>query len=179
MYFYIKIVLCSFTHWYLTLGDPRGLQPARLLCPWRFPGKDTRVGCHFLLQGIFLTQGSNPGLLHLLLWQADSLPLSHQGSPLQGRALPESHWSNQAISKSVCSSIHPSTHVSMCSYRQLSFGHLPNEKWHFNVVLKFIFPYYEWGWNILWDIFITLWFFMLMLDLIYKNSLSIGRLAFS
>ena len=33
---------------------------------------------HFLLQGIFLTQGSNQGLLH---WQVDSLPLSHLGSP--------------------------------------------------------------------------------------------------
>ena len=38
----------------------------------------TGVGCHFLLQGIFPTQGLN---LHLLHWQADSLPLSHQGSP--------------------------------------------------------------------------------------------------
>ena len=38
-------------------------QPARLLCPWDFPGKNTGVGCQFLLQGIFLTQGSNPGLL--------------------------------------------------------------------------------------------------------------------
>ena len=38
----------------------------------------TQVGCHLLLQGIFLTQGSNPHLLH---WQADSLLLSHQGSP--------------------------------------------------------------------------------------------------
>ena len=36
---------------------------ARLLCPWVFPGKDTGVGCLFLLQGIFLTQGQNPGLL--------------------------------------------------------------------------------------------------------------------
>ena len=35
------------------------------------------MGCHFLLQGIFLAQGSNLRLLH---WQADSLPLSHQGS---------------------------------------------------------------------------------------------------
>ena len=41
-----------------------------LLCPWNFPGKNTGVGCHFLLQGIFLTQGLNPHLLH---WQADSL----------------------------------------------------------------------------------------------------------
>ena len=31
-------------------------------CPWDFPGKNTGVGCHFLLQGIFPTQGSNPGL---------------------------------------------------------------------------------------------------------------------
>ena len=37
-----------------------------------FPGKNTRMGCHFLLQGIFLTQGSNLLLLHLLHWQADS-----------------------------------------------------------------------------------------------------------
>ena len=36
------------------------------------------VGCHALLQGIFLTQGSKPRLLH---WQADALPLSHRGSP--------------------------------------------------------------------------------------------------
>ena len=36
---------------------PYGLQPARLLCPWDSPGQSTVVGCHFLLQGIFLTQG--------------------------------------------------------------------------------------------------------------------------
>ena len=41
-----------------------GLQPARLLCPWNSSGKNTRVSSHFLLQWIFLTQGSNPGLLH-------------------------------------------------------------------------------------------------------------------
>ena len=57
---------------------PHGLQPTRLHCPWDFPGKDTGVGCHFLLLGIFLTQGSNPGLLHcrhILYW------LSYEGSP--------------------------------------------------------------------------------------------------
>ena len=43
---------------------PHGLQPTRLLCPWDFPGKDTGVGCYFLLQGTFPTQGSNPDLLH-------------------------------------------------------------------------------------------------------------------
>ena len=35
---------------------PHGLQPTRLLCPWDFPGKNTGVGCHFLLQEVFLTQ---------------------------------------------------------------------------------------------------------------------------
>ena len=54
----------------------------RLLCPWNSPGKNTRVGCHFLLQGIFPTQGLNPHLLHLLHWQVDSLSLTHLGSSL-------------------------------------------------------------------------------------------------
>ena len=35
-------------------------KPARLLCPWDSPGRNTGEGCHFLLQGIFLTQESNP-----------------------------------------------------------------------------------------------------------------------
>ena len=43
---------------------PHGLSPTRLLCPWNSPGKNTGVSSHALLQGIFLTQGSNPGLLH-------------------------------------------------------------------------------------------------------------------
>ena len=39
------------------------------------------MDCHFLLQQIFLTQGLKPCLLHLLHWQADSLPLHHLGTP--------------------------------------------------------------------------------------------------
>ena len=54
---------------------PHGLWPAGLLCPWGSLGKKTAVGCHALLQGTFLTQGLNLGLLRLLHWQADSLPL--------------------------------------------------------------------------------------------------------
>ena len=42
--------------------QPHGLWPAKLLSPWDFPGKHTVVDCHFLLQGIFLTQGLNPDL---------------------------------------------------------------------------------------------------------------------
>ena len=59
--------------------QPHGLWPTRLLCPWDFPGKNTGVGCHFLLQGIFPTQGSNLCHLHLLHWQVGSLP---PGKPL-------------------------------------------------------------------------------------------------
>ena len=44
--------------------QPYGLHSTRLLCPWDSPGKNTRVGYHALLQGIFLTWGSSPGLLH-------------------------------------------------------------------------------------------------------------------
>ena len=47
---------------------PYGLEPARLLCPWGSPDEDTGVGCHALLQGIFLTQGSNPCLLWSPAW---------------------------------------------------------------------------------------------------------------
>ena len=54
---------------------PCGLQPARLLHLWDSPGNNTRVGCHFLLQAIFLTQTSNLRLFCLLHWQVGSLPL--------------------------------------------------------------------------------------------------------
>ena len=60
-----------------TLCDPMDCSP--LLCPWDFSGKNTEVGCHFLLQEIFPTQGSNPHTLH---WQVGSLPLGHLGSPM-------------------------------------------------------------------------------------------------
>ena len=61
---------------------PCGLQPSRLLCPWDSPGKNTGVSCHTLFQGLFPTQGLNPRLLHLLPWQAGSLPLAPPGKPL-------------------------------------------------------------------------------------------------
>ena len=67
---------------------PRGLQPARLLCPWDSPGKNTGVGCQALLQGIFPTQGSKLRLLH---WQVGSLAPSHLGSPWAPCA---KHWVN-------------------------------------------------------------------------------------
>ena len=73
--------VCSVTQSCPTLCDPLACSLPGLLCPWDYPGKNTGVGCHFLLQGIFLTQGWNPHLC-LLHWQVDSLPLHHLGSPL-------------------------------------------------------------------------------------------------
>ena len=58
--------------------QPHGLQFARLLCSWNSLGKNTGVGCHSLLQGIFLTQGLNPGLPYCRQFLYH---LSHQGSP--------------------------------------------------------------------------------------------------
>ena len=89
---------------------PRGLQPTRLLCPWDSPGKNTGAGCHIPLQRIFQTQGSNAHLLCLLPWHADSLPLSHWGSPkicykaftiqalLEIISVFHTHWSRQESS---------------------------------------------------------------------------------
>ena len=55
----------------------------RLFCLWDHSGKNTGVDFHFLLQGIFPTQGSNPHLLRLLHWQADSLPTVPPEKPIQ------------------------------------------------------------------------------------------------
>ena len=50
-------------------------------CPWDSPDKNTGVGCHFLLQGIFPTRGSNPCLLRLLHWQVGFLTTEIPGKP--------------------------------------------------------------------------------------------------
>ena len=58
-----------------------------------FIGKNTGVDCHSLLHGIFLIQGSNPCFLHLLHWQADSLPLSQLGSLIVLLEIYKCHYS--------------------------------------------------------------------------------------
>ena len=59
-----------------SLWDPMDCSlPCRLLCPWYSPGKNIGAGCHLLLQGTFLIQGSNPGLLHC---RQTLYPLSRQ-----------------------------------------------------------------------------------------------------
>ena len=80
----LKMIINRCTHTHSFMSDSlqlHRLQPARLLCPQNFPSKNTGVGCHFLLQGIFPTQGSNHHLLHLLHCMWIFLPLCHLGSP--------------------------------------------------------------------------------------------------
>ena len=75
---YTKVKVKSLSHVCLFV-TPWAVACTRLLRPWDFLGKSTGVGCHFLLQEIFPTQGSNPGLLHCrqMLYH-----LNHQGSPI-------------------------------------------------------------------------------------------------
>ena len=72
---------CSVTSVMPNSLRPCGQQPTRLLCPLDSPGKNTGVGCHALLQGIFPTQDLNPHLLCLLHCRQILYPLSHLGSP--------------------------------------------------------------------------------------------------
>ena len=62
----------------LTLCDPMDCSLPGSSCPWDFPGNSPGVDCHFLLQGIFPSQGSNLGLPHC---KQTLYRLSHQGSP--------------------------------------------------------------------------------------------------
>ena len=78
----IILHMCAYAkllHWCLTLCNPMVCSPPS--SSWDSPGKSTRVGCHALLQGIFLTQGSNLYLLPLLYWLGGSLPLAPAGKP--------------------------------------------------------------------------------------------------
>ena len=78
---------------------PRGLQPTRLLCPWNYPGKNTGLSSHSLLQGIFPTQELNLGLLHCrqILYH-----LSHQmpgSSPSRIQGYPQDDGIGERIAK--------------------------------------------------------------------------------
>ena len=73
-----RAVLCLVSHSCPTPCDPMDFSPPGFSAHGDSPDKNTGVDCYALLQGIFLTQGSNPGLLHCrrILYH-----LSHQGSP--------------------------------------------------------------------------------------------------
>ena len=74
------VVLCVRAQSCLTLCNPMDCRP--LGSSLHGILQDTAVGCHFLLQGMFPTQGSNLCLLHLLHWQVNSLTLSHLEAPI-------------------------------------------------------------------------------------------------
>ena len=78
--------LCSVTQLCPTLW-PHKLQPVRLLWPWNFPGRNTGVGCHFLLQRIFRTQGSNQHFLCQVPYH-----WCHQRSPNKTFVINEAFW---------------------------------------------------------------------------------------
>ena len=78
-HFLIPVMLVLSHVWLFWTPWPVALQAPLFM---KFPVKNinTGTGCHFLLQEIFLTQGSNPQLSHLLHWQGDSLPLTPPGN---------------------------------------------------------------------------------------------------
>ena len=88
----MRAVLSCFSHVQLfaTLWT---IQPARLLCPWDSPGKNTEVDCLAFLHRIFLTQESNLRLLCLLHWQVSSLPLAPCGKAVL--LLIKNYWVGQ------------------------------------------------------------------------------------
>ena len=70
--------------------------------PWDFSSKNTGVGCHFLLQGIFPTQRSNPHLLSVLHGRQILYLLNHQGSPTPAISLASFHFSLPISSPGTC-----------------------------------------------------------------------------
>ena len=102
-----------------TLCDPTDYSsPTRLLYPWDSPGKNTGVGCHALVQGIFPTQGSNLRLLYLLHWQAGSLPLAPPGKLRLGPSQIFMSWRRKWQSTSVLlpgkSHVYPLIKIYIC-----------------------------------------------------------------
>ena len=98
-------LLCLVAQLNLTLGDPVDCSPPGSSVHGDYPGKNTGVGCHALLQGIFPTQGSNPGVPHCrwTLYQ-----LSHKGSPsiVNGNILNKIKESIQKTKDDLC---HPNS----------------------------------------------------------------------
>ena len=84
--------MVQLSHLYVATGKTIALtiQTHEAHLSMEFSSQEYWSGLHFLLQGIFLTQGSNKHLLH---WQADSLPLSHQESPFVGEKASKSKLS--------------------------------------------------------------------------------------
>ena len=108
-------------------SQPHGLWPTRLLRPWDFPGKNTEVGFHFLLQEIFLTQGLNPGLQHCR-------QTLYQGSLRHVSAGEISHVLGAGCSNQDLEGTHSTgsgQDDNLCSCRRRWSIHLPQTDWTF------------------------------------------------
>ena len=109
--------------WGLTLCNTIGCSPPDSSIHGIFPGKNTGVGCRFLLQGIFPTQGQNPSLSPAL--QADSLPMEPPGKPYEKHI----NVQNKAITLEIwCLSIHVCKR--MIYYDSLQFLPIRNRRFH-------------------------------------------------
>ena len=112
---------------------PHGLQPTRLLCPWDFPGKDTGVGCHFLLLVIFPTQGLNLGLLHcrqILYW------LSYKGSPYLQTSKCLHCWKNHLLTCRISDHIFDTKRPWLPGYQVQGWHYQSLRSWF--ILIKFI-----------------------------------------
>ena len=87
------------------------MEPARLLCPWDFPGKNTVVGCHFLLQGVFPTQGLNLGLLLFSCSAVSDSLAAAWTAACQDSLSVTIFWS---LLKLIIKSVMPSNHPILC-----------------------------------------------------------------
>ena len=91
------------------------------------------VGCHALLQGIFLTQGSNLHLLYFLLWQAGSLPLVPPGKPKESST-------NSYSPLGLCFRCYLSLRLALANLSKISHplmtAHLPFLRCSFSLVLS-------------------------------------------
>ena len=117
------------------------IYPTRLLCPWKFPGKNTGAGCHFLLQEIFPTQGSNPCLAPLLHGQADTWPLAPPEKPCldlypqskdkkKSKQIPNSSYSRaEQISKYI---VDKESQVSCCWRKEKKYERGEETEWTFS-----------------------------------------------
>ena len=97
--------------------QPHGLQATRFLCPWDFPGKSTGLGCHFLLQRIFLNQGSNPGLLHCR-------QTLNRTTNFKETSLSSSHFNT--VQNIICVIMHIDESVFFCFATEGSLGRISN-----------------------------------------------------
>ena len=82
----------------------QGLWSASLLCPWDSPGKNTRVGSHFLLQGILLNHGSNLSTFFFFGYMACGILVPQPGNELVTLAMEAwslNHWTTRKAPNSV------------------------------------------------------------------------------